>query len=320
MKSLASFVKRLLSLFFMLIGIGEVSAEVLQGKCSYVQDGDSFKFIQSGQTKEGRVRLYGIDAPEKSQAYAAQSRKLLEKLARGKNVRVEVVEVDQYGRYVAKVYVGSKYVNLEMVKAGLAWHYDYHADDKTDADLAEAQSSARKARKGLWKDSNAENPRSFRRRNGTVHEASLPEGGEDEPNGPGEISADNGEPSTGTCVYVMDGDTIKVRRHGDGDDPVVVQLYGVDAPEKGEVFSEESRARLKELIERKAVRVEVLDTDRYGRLVGKVYVGRVCVNQQLLKEGLVRLYAHLDDAPQAAELFAAEKAARAAKVGLWGEP
>ena len=313
MESLSYIMKRLFSFFLALMGIAETSAEVLHGRCSYVQDGDTFKFIKNGQTQEERVRLYGIDAPEKGQAYAAQSRKLLEKWARGKIVRIEVVEVDQYGRYVAKVYAGNKYVNLEMVKAGLAWFYDFHS---TDAELAEAQELARKTRKGVWKDDNAENPRSFRQRNGTVHEDPAADDDSDLGSA-GDVSVENGGMLMGTCEYVMDGDTIKVRCSVEDDEPIVVQLYGVDAPEKGKPFSLEARARLKALIEKKSVRVEALEKDRYGRLLGKVYVGRVCVNLVLLKEGLARFYKRLGKDPQAFELEAAEKAARAAGVGLW---
>lgn len=163
--------KRLFVFILLLLGVHESPAEILQGRCSYVQDGDSLKFIPQGKEKgdEVRVRLYGIDAPEKNQEFSGQSRKKLEKLTRGKKIRLEVMDIDQYDRYVARVYVGKTYVNLEMLKAGLAWHYDYHADDKADAELAKAEAAARKARKGLWSDDSVVNPREHRRVNGTVH-------------------------------------------------------------------------------------------------------------------------------------------------------
>ncbi len=163
--------KRLFAALLLFFGISTVSAETLHGKCSYVQDGDSLKFVQTGQAEEVRVRLYGIDAPEKNQEFSGQSRKMLEKLTRGKKIRLEVVDTDKYGRYVAKVYVGKTYVNLEMLKAGLAWHYDFHADEKADADLVQAEAAARKARKGLWSDDSIVNPREYRRKHGTVYDA-----------------------------------------------------------------------------------------------------------------------------------------------------
>lgn len=163
--------KRLFVSLLLLFGVSFAAAETLHGKCSYVQDGDSLKFVQTGHREAVRVRLYGIDAPEKNQEFAGQSRKKLEKLTRGKKIRLQVMDTDKYGRYVAKVYVGKTYVNLEMVKAGLAWHYDFHADEETDAALAEAEEAARKARKGLWSNDNIVNPREHRRKHGTVHEA-----------------------------------------------------------------------------------------------------------------------------------------------------
>lgn len=163
--------KRLFAFLLLLFGITEAPAEELVGRCTYVQDGDTLKFIPNGEEAEVRVRLHGIDAPEKEQEFSGQSRKMLTKLTRGKTVRLEVVETDKYGRYVAKVYVGKKYVNLEMVKAGLAWHYDYHADEVEDADLAEAEADARKKRKGLWSDDSVMNPREHRRKHGTVYDS-----------------------------------------------------------------------------------------------------------------------------------------------------
>lgn len=160
-------IKRLFSLLCLLFGCATSHADTLIGKCSYVQDGDSLKFIQQGHSDEVRVRLYGIDAPEKNQEFSTQSRKKLEKLTRGKTIRLKVVDKDKYGRYVAHVYVGKTYVNREMLSSGLAWHYEYHAD--TDSGLAEAERAAREARRGLWSDDSIMNPREHRRRYGTVH-------------------------------------------------------------------------------------------------------------------------------------------------------
>lgn len=161
--------KRLFT-FLLRLFRGQLSAaQTLYGRCSYVQDGDSLKFVQEGQSREVRVRLYGIDAPEKKQEFAAQARKKLEKLARGKKLRLEVMDIDQYGRYVAKVYVGQTYVNLEMLKSGLARLYVFYADAAADAVLAEAEIAARKARKGLWSSDVAVNPREHRCTHGTVH-------------------------------------------------------------------------------------------------------------------------------------------------------
>ena len=133
----------------------EVAAdEVL---CERVSDGDTFK---SGDT---RVRLWGIDAPEKGQPYADEARDRLKKLIEGKAVRLEWKDRDQHSREVAIVYAGSTNINLQMVKEGLAWHYEYFAPDAED--LAAAEKAARKKRKGLWADDEPVNPYDFRKRN-----------------------------------------------------------------------------------------------------------------------------------------------------------
>lgn len=125
--------------------------------CHYVQDGDTFKLPDN----ETRVRLWGIDAPEKGQAYADEARNRLRELCEGKAVRLEMKATDQYDRKVAIVWLDKKNINLQMVKEGLAWHYAYYAPDAKD--LADAEKTARKARKGLWKDKNPVNPYDFRK-------------------------------------------------------------------------------------------------------------------------------------------------------------
>lgn len=162
--------KHFFSWLLIWLGFSAAHGELMEGKCSYVQDGDSLKFIPKGETEEIRVRLHGIDAPEKGQEFSNQSREMLRKLTHKKNIRVEVQDTDRYGRSVAKVYVGNTYVNLEMLRAGLAWYYSHHADSKKDADLQKAQQSARKAAKGLWANPDAVTPRRFREKNGTIHQ------------------------------------------------------------------------------------------------------------------------------------------------------
>lgn len=149
------------------------AGKALFGRCEYVQDGDSFRLAVAESGEVLRVRLYGIDAPEKGQPYAGQSRRLLEKLIVGRKVRVEVVEVDRYGRCVARVYVRDVYVNIEMLKAGLAWHYSYHAKAATNAQLAQAADEAKKNGLGLWAEAAPVSPRNYRRANGTVHEKAM---------------------------------------------------------------------------------------------------------------------------------------------------
>ncbi|MBQ2869416.1 MAG: thermonuclease family protein [Akkermansia sp.] len=131
----------------------------MTGICVGVSDGDSLT-LELPDGERVRVRLYGIDAPEKDQDFALPARKKLTRLVYDKPVRVEVQDIDKYGRYVGKVYAGARYVNRFMLKEGLAWLYRHYAAD--DAVLAEAEARARAAARGIWTTASPLRPRIFR--------------------------------------------------------------------------------------------------------------------------------------------------------------
>lgn len=254
-------------------------AETLTGTCKRVLDGDTL-LLTDGTT----VQIWGIDAPEKGQPYADQARSYLNQLTKGRKLTIEVKDTDRYGRVVGKV----NDIAFHMVRAGLAWHDDYNAPEAEH--LNKLMYGARKARRGLWADENPVRPYDFRK-------------GKTTPAPRVEVAADEL-----LCDYVMDGDTF---RSGS----TRVRLWGIDAPEKGQAHADESRARLKELCEGKAVRLEIKDTDQYGRKVAIVWLGKKNINLQMVEEGLAWHYAYF--APDAKNLAAAEKAARKARRGLW---
>lgn len=138
----------------------EQPPQLLEGICVGVSDGDSLH-LELPDGERVRVRLYGIDAPEKDQECALAARKKLGKLIYDKEIRVEVLDVDKYGRYVGKVYAGARYVNRYMLKEGLAWHYKHYAAD--DELLAEAEARAKAAGRGIWATESPCRPRIFRR-------------------------------------------------------------------------------------------------------------------------------------------------------------
>ena len=137
----------------------EQPPQLLEGICVGVSDGDSLP-LELPVGERVRVRLYGIDAPEKDQECALAARKKLGKLIYDKEIRVEVLDVDKYGRYVGKVYAGARYVNRYMLKEGLAWHYKHYAAD--DELLAEAEARAKAAGRGIWATESPCRPRIFR--------------------------------------------------------------------------------------------------------------------------------------------------------------
>ena len=124
-----------------------------------VYDGDTVTVIDG--PRKFRVRLYGIDAPEAVQDYGIESRDLLRKLILGKTVAVAVMDVDPYGRAVARITSGATDVNAEMIREGAAWYYQHFAPKETA--FAEAETAARSARKGLWNAASPVPPWDFRK-------------------------------------------------------------------------------------------------------------------------------------------------------------
>ncbi len=129
------------------------------GKCVAVTDGDTIRVMRSG--REVRVRLDGIDAPERNQDFGTQAKKFASSLVFGRQVRVEDKGEDRYGRTLGIVFVGKINVNEELVKNGYAWWYRHYAPNNRRLELLERQ--ARDAGKGLWSQPNPIPPWEFRR-------------------------------------------------------------------------------------------------------------------------------------------------------------
>ena len=126
-----------------------------------VSDGDTIKVIQSG--KEVRVRLAGIDCPEKKQPYGKRAKQFTSDLAFGQDVTIIEKDIDRYGRIVADVMLpDGRNLNHELVRVGLAWWYQRYAPD--DETLKALEEEARAARLGLWADPDPVAPWEWRRR------------------------------------------------------------------------------------------------------------------------------------------------------------
>lgn len=133
-----------------------------KGKSINVDDGDTFTFL-SKQKVAYRIRLDGIDAPEKGMPYAKKAKEYLAALLLNQEIELRVVSADRYGRYVGKVYCNGAEISLLMLRAGYAWHYGKY---NRDAAFSEAERSARGQRNGLWQDKNPIAPwtvRAYRR-------------------------------------------------------------------------------------------------------------------------------------------------------------
>ena len=117
-----------------------------------VSDGDTMNVqkVENGKVvgEIVKIRMFGIDAPEKTQDYGIESKQALEKLVNGKTLEIEEKNRDRYGRTVAVVYVNGKNVNEEMVKNGNAWWYQEY--DKKDTKMQAYQENAKKNKLGLF--------------------------------------------------------------------------------------------------------------------------------------------------------------------------
>ena len=123
---------------------GYQAVKVSDGDTMNVQKVENGKFV--GEVI--KIRMFGIDAPEKTQDYGIESKQALEKLVNGKTLEIEEKNRDRYGRTVAVVYVNGKNVNEEMVKNGNAWWYQEY--DKKDTKMQAYQENAKKNKLGLF--------------------------------------------------------------------------------------------------------------------------------------------------------------------------
>ena len=121
-----------------------------------------------------------------------------------------------------------------------------------------------------------------------------------------------GEHITGTVTRVVDGDTIHVSvglaKH-------VIRLAEIDTPERDQPWGSQASRALVDKLGRARVPVQTTETDRYGRLVGKVLLGSRDINREMVREGHAWVYRHY---MQDRSLLEDERTARRRKAGLWG--
>ena len=119
----------------------------LTGRVVRVADGDTVSILDSHNVQH-KVRLYGIDTPERDQPYGPEARRALARLVDGKTVGLVLIDTDTYGRKVGTVYLQDTNINVSMVAAGHAWWYRHYAPH--DRKLADSEYQAREQRLGLW--------------------------------------------------------------------------------------------------------------------------------------------------------------------------
>jgi endonuclease YncB( thermonuclease family) len=142
------------TLFFLLLFPSLALADYLNCPCKVVKvtDGDTVNVLDQTKTLH-KIRLGGIDAPERKQAFGRKSTDNLAKYVAGQNVEVEYEKRDRYGRIIGKLLKDGQDVNLLQIKDGFAWHYKYYQKDQTDLDrvlYSSAEIEARNKTIGLW--------------------------------------------------------------------------------------------------------------------------------------------------------------------------
>lgn len=153
----------LLALALVLSPLGVQAATIgstINGRVVTVHDGDTITVLSDSTTH--RIRLADIDAPERpGQPFSEASRRALASHVAGRTVSVQIMDVDQYGRPVGRVFLGRTNINREMVRAGLAWcNTRYNRDPAMPA----LELKARAAGLGLWRDPRPIPPWEWRRR------------------------------------------------------------------------------------------------------------------------------------------------------------
>ena len=138
----------LVALLVLATGASGASSEVFQGTVVGVADGDTITLLHDRRPET--IRLNGIDAPEKGQAFGERAKQFTAHLTFGQVVKVILRDQDRYGRTVADVHLpDGRSLNHEVVRGGYAWWFRRYS---SDASLAALESEARTARRGLWAD------------------------------------------------------------------------------------------------------------------------------------------------------------------------
>lgn len=122
----------------------------VRGTIVKVFDGDTYD-LQINREQTIRIRMEGIDAPEVGMPYYRVSKNHLSEMADSRSAEVLIMDIDQYGRYVAYTFLDDgRELSKEMIRAGMAWHYfNYNQEEE----LIELEKWARENKVGLWRES-----------------------------------------------------------------------------------------------------------------------------------------------------------------------
>ena len=155
-----------LILIFILFLSNIVNAKTIEGLVVGVADGDTITVLDQ-QKNTYKIRLQGIDAPEKKQAFGEKSKQSLHDLVHGKQVRIEYDKEDKYGRIVGKITLDDLDICLQQLVLGMAWHYKKYQNEQSVADRVvynDAELKSKSLKLGLWADETPMPPWEFRKK------------------------------------------------------------------------------------------------------------------------------------------------------------
>ena len=136
----------------------EVPSDAVQFKLKRISDGDTVV-----TTEDTRIRLWGIDTPEREQPYGADATEALTVMLHNQQLYLETKDIDRYGRTVGVIYTDDgDEINFEMVCGGNAWWYERYAKKATA--YKQCQEDAQKNKRGLWAEEDPVAPWEWRRR------------------------------------------------------------------------------------------------------------------------------------------------------------
>ena len=161
---------------FLAVPSSHAAIRTVTGTVTKVSDGDTIQVLTPEQTKL-KVRLYGIDAPETAkisrsagharqpgQPYGDESWKVLESKIKGRQVKLDILDIDKYRRMVGMIWLDGRNINLEMVREGHAEAFIEYLKEPYRSEFFKAEREARSAKKGIWSLPEYERPREFRKR------------------------------------------------------------------------------------------------------------------------------------------------------------
>jgi len=149
-----------LIIIFCISGIS-LAQEPIKGVVVSVSDGDTITVLQNN--KQYKIRLYGVDTPEKKQDFGQKAKRFTSDMVFKQQVKVIVYDTDRYGRTVGLVYVGQECLNEELINNGCAWVYKKYCKESFCERWLQLEKEARKNKLGLWVYDNPIPPWDFRK-------------------------------------------------------------------------------------------------------------------------------------------------------------